>query len=89
MKPFYKLCESNIYTNCIQFLKVIFHLHYDKMGAVFLVLYKTSLSLFYTPVCAETGPKPKRGKRKRRLPREKVGRTLPGWREKPERGALN
>lgn len=67
MELFYKLCKSNILTNCIQFLKVIFHLHYDKMVAVFLVLYKTSLSLFYTQICAATGPKTKQDKEKPRI----------------------
>ena len=52
--------------------------------AVFLVLHKTSFSLFYTQVCAATGPKPKQDKQKPRITREKTRSALPEWSEKPE-----
>lgn len=86
MELFHKLCKSNIYTNCIQFLKVIFHLHYDRMAAVFLVLHKTSASLFYTQVCAAAGPKAKEDKETRGNARVDGGarlggqESLSGWR---------
>ena len=59
------------------------------MVAVFLVLHKTSLGLFYTQVCAATGPKPKQDKQKPRITWEKMGSTLPEWSEKPESVALS